>query len=145
MTDISPQIRAAIISDSVIAPLLAVWHGAPSVFTRDPIPADSTFPLIMVPHDASYGNQDGLTSFRDVIVRDIIVYGRVNPPGSVDDHTRIVEQIGYRLRKIFHRKNDTLANTDYHVISIDAVGPHVAPTDGTSTVARVVTLTVRIQ
>jgi hypothetical protein len=145
MTDIGPAIRTATLADDYITERLSVWNGAPAVFTRSPVPEDAKFPLCKISPDVTYGDEDGLKSKRDVIVRDVIFYGRVAAPGDTDDHTRRVEAMAYHFRDVFHRNPRALFNDDFHVISINASGPRVAPTDDDSTVARVVTLTVRIQ
>lgn len=145
MTDIAPDIRSAILAEPDITNYLAPWQSVPGVFTRRPVPEDAPFPMIVVSPEIAYGDEDALRKFRSVITRDVIVYGRVAAPGTVDDHTRRVEAVGYLLRELFHRQPRSLGNPAYHVISINATGPRVAPTDSDSIVARVVTLTVRIE
>lgn len=145
MTDIKPDIRAAILNEPDIVNFLEQWNGAPAVFTRRPVPEDAPFPMIVVSPYVAVGDFDGLNDMREIITLDVIAYGRVGAPGTVDDHTRRVEQIGFLLREIFHRQRLSLGNTSYHVVSINATGPRTAPTDSDSIVGRVVTLTVRIE
>lgn len=145
MIDVGPAIRAAIIADTNISSRLSTWQGSPTVFTRTPVPEDATFPCIVVPFAAAITNQDALVEQRAVIIRDIMVYGDIAAPGTSEDHTRIVDDIAYDLRNLFHRNRAALVNTPFHVIDIVASGPVTAPVDDDATVGRRVTLTLRIQ
>ncbi|QIG67374.1 hypothetical protein EVB39_045 [Rhizobium phage RHph_TM3_3_9] len=145
MTDLAPSIRAAILAESDITNYLSQWNGAPAVFTRRPVPEDAQFPMIVISPDIAHDDFDGLKARRDVITRDVIIYGRVAAAGSADDHTRRVDAIGYLLREIFHRQPHVLVNADFRVVSINVTGPLAAPTDSDSIVARVVTLIVRTE
>lgn len=140
MTDLGPSIRTAILGNPTITSKLATWQGAPSIHTRRPVPPDAPYPMIAISPDITYGDQDFLNSPLSVIMRDVIVYGH-----QPDDY-RVVEEIAYSLREMFHRKEWALGNTAFHVVSINAQGPSIAPTEQiTSLLGRVVTLTVRIQ
>lgn len=145
MIDVGPAIRSAIIADTNISSRISTWQGSPSVFTRTPVPEDATFPCIVVPFAAAITNQDALVEQRAVITRDVMIYGNIAAPGTPEDHTRIVDDIAYDLRNLFHRNRESLGNTPYHVIDIVASGPIPAPVDDDATVGRRVTLTLRIQ
>jgi hypothetical protein len=145
VTDIAPDIRSAILTEPDITNFLSQWQGAPAVFTRRPVPADATFPMIVISPDIAHGDFDGLRARRDVITKDVIIYGRVGAPGSPEDHTRRVEGVALLLREVFHRQPRSLGNPSYHVVSINVTGPLIAPTDSDSFVARVVTLIVRTE
>lgn len=138
--NVAGPIRAALIGNVPIAALLATWEGAPSVHTRRPLPttADS-YPLIAISPDVSYTGADFLNGDMSVVVRDIAIYGK-----QPDDY-REVEDLGYMVRELFHLEKDALFNAAFHVVSLVASGPSVAPTDDANIVGRMVTLTIRIQ
>lgn len=145
MTDVGPALRAAIIGDAFITSRLSTWQGAPAVFTRLPIPEDAEFPCVVLPFNSVTTDQDALREKRTVIVRDIMVYGDVAAPGTPEDHTRIVDEVAYRLRELFHRNRDALGNVSFHVIDIVVNSLSPAPVDNEETVGRRVTLTLRIE
>lgn len=142
--DLSGPIRVAILSNTAIIDLLAIWQGEPAVFTRVPVPIpDDTpypYPMIVVPADVSLGNQDLLTTFVPTVRRDIIVYGQ-----QPDDY-RAVEMIGYLLRKQFHRQKFSISvGPVYRVLDIVAIGPIRAPTDDEKELARALLLAIRLE
>lgn len=117
---------------------LGTWKNQPSVHTRRPAPKDAGYPMIMVSPNITKGDQDLMNAFVEVIQRDIAVYG------EAVDHYRIVEQIAEEVRVLFHRQK-ILEVADSHVIDITATGPIPGPTDDDSKIARIVTLTIRLQ
>jgi hypothetical protein len=145
VTDITKDVRAAILAEPEITNVLSQWQGEPAVFTRRPLPEDATYPLIVIPFDVAHGDFDGLKARREVITKDVFIFGRVAAPGTPEDHTRRVDGIARLLREVFHRQPRVLANPDYHVVSINVTGPIAAPTDTDSIVGRVVTLVVRTE
>ena len=145
MTDIAPDVRAAILAEPDITNFLSQWNSAPAVFTRRPIPTDATYPLIVVAPDVAHADFDGLKARREIITKDVFIYGRVAAAGTADDHTRRVEAMAGLLRELFHRQRHALGNTAYHVVSINVIGPLTAPTDTDTIVGRVVTLIVRTE
>lgn len=150
MTNVGPYIRAAILANSSIASELSTWQGSPAVFTRSPVPDDAEYPMVVTPADVAVTDQDAIRNLRTVVVRDIFVYGNLGAPGSTEDHTRIVEDAAYEIRRMFHRKSSSLGNTPFHVIDIKASGPQIAPTEMYASsepniIGRVVTLTLRIE
>lgn len=143
--DLSSALRNAIIANTSIASKLSTWQGSPAVFTRQPIPEDATFPCVVIPYVVSTTDQDFLTSDLTVMVYDIMVYGNIAAPGTLNDDTRTVDAIGFALRDMFHRKRRALGNTSYRVVDIVVNGPNRAPVDDDKTVGRMVTLTLRVQ
>ena len=137
--DLAPAILAAIKTDPAITGLLSVFQGEPAISTRRPIDDDMVKPFILITPDVAINDDDALTSIRPIVIRDIIVYG--NQP---DDY-RTVEQIGYRLRDLFHRKRDSIIPTGFDVIAVTATGPRAAPTSDDETVGRVVSLTIQLR
>lgn len=137
--NIAPNIRSAILANSAITSKLSTWEGEPSVHTRRPLPENASYPLVAISPDISYTDQDFLSSEMPVVVRDIFVFGQQ------PDHYRVVEEIAYSLRDMFHRQNQTLVSSTIHVVSLNASGPRVAPTDNEAFVGRMVTLTIRMQ
>lgn len=141
MPDLAVPLRAAIIDDSDIAPLLATYSGAPACFTRRPVPSNATYPLVVISPDITSTDEDILAGERPVVVRDIAIYGQNDTVAQY----RTVEEIGYLTRALFHRRKDVLSISGYRVIDIVAQGPMPAPTDDEQTVGRLVTLTIRLQ
>lgn len=118
---------------------LSQYGGEPAVFTRRPVPQGATYPHIIISPDVAIGDQDGLTSPRPVVLRDIAIYG-LQP-----DQYRLVEQLGYAVRALFHRQKWAITPEGYDVIDIVARGPTPGPTDDDTTVARIVGLTIRLR
>lgn len=137
--DLSEPLRTAIIGEIAITGSLAVFANAPAVFTRRPVPSEATFPMICVSPDIMISDADGLSSLRPVVTRDVTVYGQQ------DSAYRLVEDVGYLLRELFHRRKQSISVVGYHVVDIVASGPRPAPVDDDKLVGRVVTLTVRLQ
>ena len=141
--DLSEPIRTAIIGNSGIAGMLAQYAGEPAVFTRTPTPATDPvpYPQVVVSPDLSSTNEDGLTSQRFVISRDVAVYGR----NDQADSYRNVETIAKLLQALFHRQKRSLQISGFRVFDLVATGPSPSPVDDDQNVGRVVTLTIRLQ
>jgi hypothetical protein len=138
--DLSSNLRAAIVANSGITALLDAYHGSFPVFTRRPIPDDAEYPVIVISPDITHGNEDGVNDSRPVIVRDIAVYGSNETPETY----RVVEELGYRLRDLFHRQPGAITVVGATVVQITTTGPVPGPTDDEKVVARVVPVTVRL-
>ena len=136
--DLAPALRTALIGEPLISGLLSEFEGDPAVFTRRPTPSEAEYPLIVVSEDVFIRDMDALLSRREVVLRDIIIYGHN------DDDYRVVEAIGYSVRDLFHRKRDSIILSDHYVIDIRATGPRAAPTDDDEVVGRLVSLTIRL-
>lgn len=117
---------------------LAIYHGAKAVFTKRPVPVDCGFPLIITAGYVTYGDQDFIDDEMADLTRDIAIYG------SKPDHYRIVEQIGFDVRDLFHRKRESLIVSGWNVVDIRCSGPIDAPVDDDMTIGRIVTLRVRL-
>lgn len=138
--DLSQPLRDAIMGEVAITAILDEWNGEPSVHTRRPLPADvKSTKCIAISPNVAMTDQDALNSERPVIVRDIIAYGK--QPADY----REVEQLGFFIRALFHRRKWSINPPEgYGVIDIQANGPFPAPTDDDGTVARLVSLTIRL-
>ncbi len=141
--DLAGPLRTAVIEATAISEQLSTWEGEPAVFTRRPAPADATYPLAQISPDVAIGDQDGLKSRRPVVMRDLAFYGRLGKPGS--DQLRVVEDMAYLARDLFHRQRLAITVPGYDVIDIVAGGPVEGPTDNMNLVGRVVTLTIRLR
>lgn len=137
--DLSEGLRDAVMESAEITQLLAQWAGEPAIHTRVPAPADSEYPMIVIPPAASNEEMDALSANRTIQVRDVIVYGRV------PDQYRIVEQIGFALRAVFHRRKFLTVPDGFAVVDIRASGPMPAPVDVDMTAGRMVRLTIRLR
>lgn len=142
--DLGPAVREAILGLSAIAGQLSTYNGEPAVFTRRPVPDEATYPLIII-DQTNVRDEDGLNSDRPVVEIDVKIYGDKAEPGSEDDDTRIVEQMGTRTRLLFHRERWSLDVGGFHVIDVTALGPAPAPVDDDKTVGRSVSLTVKLR
>lgn len=138
--DLAPAIYAALTGNSDILDALATYQGAAAVFTRRPLPADASYPLIVSSGDVALGDQDMITTEIPVIMRDVSVFGLNDTPA----HYRAVESIARDVRALFHRQRSSLLVDGFDVIDILASGPIIGPTDDDMTVHRLVTLTVRL-
>jgi hypothetical protein len=137
--DLAGPMRLPMINSAPIAALLSVWQDYPAVFTRKPIPTDAVTPFAVIGPDISAGNMDGLTARRPMPRRDILIYG------DQPTHYRIVEQLGYLVRDLFHRNRLIVQVPGFHVIDIVASGPIVGPTDDDKRLCRIVPLQLRLQ
>jgi hypothetical protein len=143
--DLGPAIREAIIGAAEVSGGLAIYHGQPAVFTRRPVPAEADYPFVIINPDAAISDQDGLTSDRPIVLRDVIFYGLKAEPGDERDQTRVVEAAAYAARGLFHRQKFSVRPVGFSVISITAAGPFAGPVDDDTTVARVVSLTISLR
>lgn len=137
--DLSAPIREAIIAQDPITSKLAQWQGEPAVFTRRPIPGDAQSIFIVVNPNAAVADQDGLTSRRPVVIRDVAIYGE-----QKEDY-RDVEEIGYLIRELFHRRRLALDVPGYSVTSIECSGPFAGPVDDDKDVCRIVSLEIALR
>lgn len=140
--DLPPQLADLV---ELIVGRLGEWHEAPSVFAFRPAPEDAGDPIIIINPDASIGDQDGLTSNRPVVQRDIAIYGRKGTPGDPSDDSPKVEQLGFLIRELFHRQRFSVRPEGYSVTDIVASGPVPAPVDDDGEVGRLVSLTIRLR
>lgn len=133
-------IRIALLANSGITNLLASYKGAKCVFTRRPVPIDAPYPMVVVSPDITLTDEDGINDFRPKITRDIITYGQNDEP----DKYRVVEEIAYKVRVMFHGVRTAISIPGWHNIDIRTTGPIPAPTDDEKTVARAVSVTIRL-
>lgn len=153
--DLGGPLRASII-DQQHAPLQAIanevlglveqWQGEPAVFAFWPLPADApALSIVIREEDAAVSDNDGLTSSRPVIERDVMVYGRRGSPGEADDQSEAVTRIGYLLRDLWHRQKFSVQPEGYSVTQLIVRGPVPAPVDDDGTIGRMVNLTVQLR
>lgn len=140
MIDLAVAIRTSILASSGIVALLPTYLGAKAVFTRRPVPDDAAYPFILVSPDISVTDDDMVSQQVPIILRDITVFGQ----NDQAEKYRAVESIAYLVRDLFHRQPSSLAPTGWNVIDVVATGPFPGPTDDDNSVARVVSLTVRL-
>jgi hypothetical protein len=143
MPDLSAALRNAIIGHLPISAHLAQWSGEPAVFTRVPVPEETPYPLCVIPAAISITDFDGLNSSRPIVQRDIIFYGRKG--GAGNDDYRIIEQMAFEARRLFHRQKFSAIPNGFAVVDIRVNGPTPAPVDDEKTVARMVSLIIRLR
>lgn len=133
-------LRDALIGDADIAARLGQWNGEPSVHTRRPLPDSAKAkPLIAINPPVSIDDEDGLTSDRPVVVRDLVVYG-----DQPDDYREVV-RIADLMRLKFHRQKFSVSVEGFSVIDVRARGPFPAPADDEASVGRLLSLTIRLR
>jgi hypothetical protein len=142
--DLGPALREALIGETTISANLSVWDGDPAVFTRRPVPDEAEYPMILLNDPSALSDADGLTSERPIWMGSVAIYGRKAAPGSAEDQTRLVQQLGLRVRRLLHRQKWALQVGGFHVIDIRASGPVPAPVDDDKTIGRIVSLIVRL-
>lgn len=130
-------LRTAIIANAAITGKLGKYQGAPSVHTRRPVPVDAGFPMITVGPIITRSDEDGINSFRPVVVIDVNTYGEAVA------HYRDVEAVADMIYAMFHRQLP-ITVSGYSVTQITASGPSPAPADDDQQVGRRVTLTIRL-
>lgn len=141
--DLAGPLRSAILTNTSVTALLSTWQGEPAVFTKRPVPANATYPLIVVSPDASVGNIDFLSARLPMPRRDLIVYGRQNED---PDQYRAVEAIAYLLRQQFHRQKFSVdPGPGYQLIELVVTSVMPAPVDDVNTVARAVLLHFKLR
>lgn len=143
--DLGPAIREALLDEALIAGELAVYADSRAVFTRRPVPEDAGYPMVLINPPAALTDEDGLTSDRPVWMGDVLVYGLKGAPGTAEDQTRTVEQLGFRVRNLFHRQRWALQVGGFHVIDVRASGPVPAPVDDDKEIGRAISLIVRLR
>jgi len=121
--------------DAVLVGLLSTYKGSPAIFTTDPRPGDSRLPCIVTAGEVINSPEDTKNCLGRVIWRDIRCYG---PPSGSD---AIVEDIGERVRAIFHRK--IISILGYNVIISEVEGPIVMNEDNAQ--GRILTVKMTIK
>lgn len=135
--EILVPIRAAILANSTITSKLGLFQGSPSIHTRRPVPVDAGYPMVTVGPIITRSDEDGINSFRPVVVIDINVYGEAAA------HYRDVEAVADMIYAMFHRQR-TIAVAGYSVTQITATGPSPAPADDDTHIGRRISLTLRL-
>lgn len=143
--DLAGPIRDSLMANTEIALELEEWNGEPAIFTRRPVPSDAPDLIILINAPFAITDADGLTSDRPVVQLDLAIYGRKGEAGTAQDQTRIVERLGFRIRRHFHRQRFSVQPEGFSVIDVRAGGPVPAPTDDDQTIGRIVALIVRLR
>lgn len=141
---VKAAIRKALIEDDEIAQRLEAWKNEPAAFTRRPVPHDAPDRIAIIDEN-SISDMDGLTSDRPIWQGKIAFYGKKGEPGTPQDDTRKVEQLGDLARELFHRQRFSVQIAGFSVIDIVAGGPVPGPTDDDNEVARIVSLRIRLR
>lgn len=138
--DVAAAVRSALLGYAPVASELPSYESSKAIFTRRPAPDDVAYPLIMVSPDIAQSNEDGVSDFRPVIIRDVAVYG-LNEPAT---NYRQVERVAYAVKDLFHRNRAAITISGWSVTDIVASGPRPAPSDDQQTIGRLVELTIRL-
>lgn len=138
--DIKTPIRLAIVADMALVAMLGRFESGPSVHTSRPVPQGAEYPMIIIDCDDTR-EVDALASQRPVVSPQIAVYGQ-NPRDS-----RVVDEISYTVRELFHRNRWVLDLTAYglRTVLVTVAGPRRAPTDDETTIGRILIPTMQLQ
>ena len=141
--DILPSLRGVVVDESAVTDKLGKFNDEPSVHTRRPVPAEAKYPMVVIGPIITRGNEDGINSFRPILVIDVTIYGE-QPAGYRD-----VELIAETIYGLFHMQRHAFTVPNYSVVNVTATGPTPAPVkagpgDDESRVGRRVTLTIRL-
>lgn len=141
LIDLSEPLRTALVGASVITSQLTAYKGSFPVFTRRPVDPAAPYPLIVISPNISKTDEDGLTDQRPIIVRDIAVYGLNDTAAKYNTVVSLADAV----HDLFHSQRQSITVTGgWNVVDIRATGPIPAPVDDDMTVARLVSLTVRL-
>jgi len=121
--------------DATLAAMLAIYDGAPAVFTTDPVPGNAALPYIVSAGEAVSTAWDTKTTRGNQLWRDIRCYDHAT--GSAVR----VEAMAERVRQLFHRQ--VLVVPGFVWIWAECAGPIVA--DEQDAYGRVVTVKLTIE
>lgn len=136
--DLTEPIRMALIGSASIMGLLPSYLGAPAVFTKRPVPGDAPYPMVVISDDITNREQDGISDFRPLIVRDIAVY-HTNEQAS---NFRSIDDIAQFIRTLFHRQRSSMTVTDWNVVDVQASVPFFVQFQQDQITGRIVQLSV---
>lgn len=139
--DVAPAILARVRAESAIDDALGTYQQAKAYFTKRPLPAGDPgiYPACLIPKPIVMGNADALASFRPIVTRQVCFYG------LQDKHFRVVDDLGYIVHRIFHRRRDALVVDGFQTIEIECSGPVEAPVSNEKLVGSVVILTIQLR
>lgn len=123
---------------------LGTYMNEPSAFPYRPVPREATKPICIINPPSSVTDMDGLTARREIHVRTLGFYGVKASPGSPEDQSEKVDDLARRARDYFHRNKWAVQGDGFRIIDIVATGPIPGPTDDDETIARLVTLRLRL-
>jgi hypothetical protein len=135
MRALSKAIFQRLVGDAQLTELLGSSDVGPSVFTKRPVDASTSTPLILAATYVSDVDDDYVNSHGRVVQRDVGIYG-------TDKQVDAVTDAAERVRALFHRVPVEL--DDYVCVSVVAAGPRDAPSDPFE-LGRVVTLTFSLR
>lgn len=142
--DLLPVLRDAVMACADAVAEIGEWRGEPAVFTRRPEPDDAPSKTCIINPPVAIAEEDTLRSDNPVVTHTIAFYGAKAAPGAPGDETRDIERAAFALRDHLHRKRFAVQPSGFHVIDIRVSGPVPAPVDDDQTVARMLSVTVRL-
>jgi hypothetical protein len=121
--------------DPTLAAMLAIYKGAPAIFTTDPVPGDALLPYVVTAGEVVNTPFDTKTTRGRTAWRDVRCYDNANGSSAQ------VELIAERVRTLFHRQSVLI--TDFEWIWGECSGPIVA--DEPEAYGRIVTVKLTIE
>lgn len=131
-------VRSAIIAVPYITSRLGTYQSEASVHTRRPTPPDAGYPMITVGPLVTRGDEDGINTWKPVVILDLITYGEQKA------QYRQVDEVADALYQLFHRQRTAVTIDNYSIVDLRCSGPTPAPVDDESRVGRRVSLTARL-
>jgi hypothetical protein len=122
-------------NDATLAAMLAIYDGAPAIFTTEPAPGDALLPYIVTAGEVVDAPFDTKTTRGRTVWRDVRCYASAS--GSATG----VELMAERVRALFHRQ--AISITDFEWIWGECSGPIVA--DEQDAYGRIVTVKLTIE
>jgi hypothetical protein len=132
---ITAAFHSRMANDATLAALLALYDGAPAVFTTDPVPGDAVLPYIVSAGEAVNTPFDTKTTRGNRLWRDVRCYD--NADGSAVQ----VEAMADRVRALFHRQSFLIPGFAW--ILAECSGPIVS--DEQDAYGRIVTVKLTLE
>lgn len=143
MIDLRPVLREYLLRDAEFSNRLSNYLDSKALFTRTPVPNDSSFPLgVISPILSDLQNDFVSCGGRRTLSMDVFVYSNNESAESY----RNVEAAGLRLVKLLHRipRYELTLPSGFSLIQTTAVGPLPGPTNDLIKVARAVTVNIEL-
>jgi len=135
MSILTAAIHSRLANDATLAGLLAIYRGAPAVFTTDPTPGDATLPYIVTAGEVTQSSFDTKTTRGRQAWRDVRCYA------LADGSAAVIEAIVNRVRALLHRQ--PLSVDGFSCVMAECSGPTVA--DEQDAYGRIVTVKLTLE
>jgi len=121
MSALTQAIYDRLSGDPTLQGLLAIYGGAPAIFTTDPAPGDAELPYLVSAGEVSTAPFDTKTTLGREVRRDVRCYADTNGSAA------LIEEIAEQVRSLLHRHE--LAINGFETWVAECTGPIVADED----------------